>query len=95
MVEYNKITPEIAEQLKAIVGEKRFFVGDAINPDYSHDEMPIYGKFLPEAVCEVESTQEVSSILKLCSEKEFRMKQPVAYSSEKESGCGPDFHRNT
>ena len=45
MAKYNKVTPEIAEQLKAVVGEKRFFIGDDINPDYSHDEMPIYGKF--------------------------------------------------
>ncbi len=64
---YNKITPEIAEQLKAIVGADRFFAGDAINADYSHDEMPIYGKYFPEVVCEVESTEEVSAIMKICA----------------------------
>ena len=57
MAKYNKVTPEIAEQLKAIVGEKRFSYGDAVNADFSHDEMPIYGKVMPEAVCEVESTE--------------------------------------
>lgn len=64
---YNKVTPEIAEQLKAIVGDLRFSCGDAVNEDYSHDEMPLYGKYLPEAVCLVESTEEVSAIMKICS----------------------------
>ena len=64
---YNKVTPEIAEQLKAVVGDKRFFAGEAVSPDYSHDEMPIYGKYFPEVVCEVESTEEVSAIMKICS----------------------------
>ncbi len=67
MANYNKVTPEIAEQLKAVVGEKRFSAGEAVNPDYSHDEMPIYGKYFPEVVCEVESTEEVSAIMKICS----------------------------
>lgn len=68
MANYNPVTPEIAEQLKAIVGEKRFQYGDAVKEDYAHDEMPIYGKFYPEAVCEVESTEEVSAIMKICYE---------------------------
>ena len=67
MADYNKITPEIAEQLKAVVGVQRFSVGEAVNADFSHDEMPIYGKFFPEAVCEVMSTEEVSAIMKICS----------------------------
>ena len=67
MANFNTLTPELAEQLKAIVGEKRFQYGDKVKEDYSHDEMPIYGKFAPDAVCEVESTEEVSAILKLCS----------------------------
>ena len=68
MAQYNAVTPEIAEKLKAIVGAKRFFMGDDIDPNYSHDEMPIYGRKLPEAVCEVETTEEVSAIMKLCNE---------------------------
>lgn len=65
MAEYNIITPEIAEKLKAIVGENRFFMGEDIDPNYSHDEMPIYGSKMPEAVCEVETTEEVAAIMKL------------------------------
>ena len=68
MPEYNKITPALAEPLKAIVGPDRFFMGENIDPAYSHDEMPIYGKKLPDAVCEVESTEEVAAIMKICNE---------------------------
>ena len=71
MPEYNKITPAIAEQLKAIVGPDRFFMGESIDPAYSHDEMPIYGKKLPDAVCEVESTEEVAAIMKICNENKI------------------------
>ena len=35
MAAFNKITPEIAAQLKAVVGEKRFFAGETIDPGYS------------------------------------------------------------
>lgn len=66
MTKYNQVTPEIAEQLQAIVGAKRFFAGDAVKDDFSHDEMPIYGKYYPEVVCEAESTEEVSAILRVC-----------------------------
>jgi len=68
MSQFNPVTPEIAEQLKAIVGESRFQYGENVAPDFSHDEMPIYGKFPPEAVCEVESTEEVAAIMKICNE---------------------------
>ena len=67
MATYNRITPEIAAQLKAVVGEKRFFEGESIDPNYSHDEMPIYGKYYPEVAVDVESTEEVSEIMKICS----------------------------
>ena len=68
MAKYNKITAELAEKLKAIVGEDRFYFDGSIPEDYCHDEMPIYGKRFPEAVCEVESTEEVAAIMKLCNE---------------------------
>ena len=44
MAKYNKITAELAEKLKAIVGEDRFYFDGSIPEDYCHDEMPIYGK---------------------------------------------------
>ena len=67
MATYNKITPEIAEQLKAVVGERRFYQGEDIDPNYAHDEMPIYGKYMPEIAVDVETTEEVSGIMKICS----------------------------
>ena len=68
MAKFNPITAEIAEQLKAVVGEKRFQYGETVKEEYSHDEMPIYGKFAPEAVAEVETTEEVSKIMKICND---------------------------
>ena len=67
MAAYSKLTPETAEQLRAVVGARRFSAGEAVKEEYSHDEMPIYGKARPEAVCLVETTEEVSQIMKICS----------------------------
>ena len=65
MAEYNKLTPEIIEQLKAAA--PGHIVTEEINPDYARDEMPIYGKYMPDAAVDVESTEEVSEIMKICS----------------------------
>ena len=48
-MEFNKVTPEIVEQLKAIA-PGRAFAGDEINEDYAHDEMRFYGQKLPDVV---------------------------------------------
>ncbi|MBR1457108.1 MAG: FAD-binding oxidoreductase, partial [Oscillospiraceae bacterium] len=64
---YNKLTPELAEELKGIVGADQVLLGEDINEDYSRDEMPLYGKHMPEAVVFVQSTEEVSAIMKLAS----------------------------
>ena len=68
---YNKLTPALADELRQLLGEKRFQYGDGVKEAYSHDEMPIYGKVMPEAVCLVESTEEVSAIMKLCSREKI------------------------
>ena len=67
MAQYNTISPEVAAQLRAAVGEGRFFLREEVDPNYSHDEMPIYGKRLPEAAVDVETTEEVSAIMKICA----------------------------
>ncbi|MCJ7854797.1 FAD-binding oxidoreductase [Lachnospiraceae bacterium NSJ-143] len=67
MAQYNKVTAEVVEKLKAIA-PNRVFAGEEINEDYIHDEMPIYGKFAPEAVVEAASTEEISEIMKVCNE---------------------------
>ena len=46
----------------------RVFSGEAISTDYDHDEMTEYGHFMPEAVLQALSTQDVSAVLKYCNE---------------------------
>ena len=88
MTKYNQVTPEIAAQLQAIVGAKRFFAGDAVKDDFSHDEMPIYGKYYPEVVCEAESTEEVSAILRVCYENDIPV-TPRGAGTGLVGGCVP------
>ena len=64
---YQTLTPELLEQLTAIA-PGRVFAGSDINEDYSHDEMPIYGKATPEAVVEANSTEEIAAVMKFCNE---------------------------
>lgn len=46
----------------------RVFSGEAISTDYDHDEMTEYGHFLPEAVLQALSTEDVRAVLRYCSE---------------------------
>ncbi|MCR5089614.1 MAG: FAD-binding protein [Oscillospiraceae bacterium] len=68
MREYSKVTPEIAERIRSVVGEGRFYQGAGLDPCFGHDEMPIYGEFLPEAAVDAETTEEISEIMKICNE---------------------------
>ena len=43
--------------------------GETLNADYARDEMLEYGQFMPEAVLQVKSTDEVSQIMRYCNEK--------------------------
>lgn len=67
MSRYKEVTVEIIEKLKQIA-PKRVFVGNEINNDFSHDEMPIYGKVNPEILIEALTTEEISEIMKICNE---------------------------
>ncbi len=67
MAHYNRLCPEDAARLEKLVGPGCFHAGDSVKEAYSHDEMPIYGKRLPEAVILAQSTEEVSEIMKYCS----------------------------
>ena len=66
MSTFAELSTELADQLKAIVGEDNFQFGEDVNEDFSRDEMPIYGTKMPEAVVFPANTQEVSDIMKLC-----------------------------
>ena len=64
---YNKVSPEMIEAFQAIVPGKVHVNGD-INEDYSHDEMPIYGKAMPEVVIDGTTTEDIAKIVKICYE---------------------------
>lgn len=70
MSTYHLVSEELINQLKEIASN-RVFTGNEINEDYSHDEMPIYGKAMPEAVVEVITTEEVAAVMKLCNENKI------------------------
>ena len=61
------MTPEIIAQLEQVV-PGRVVVGADVNPDYSRDEMPIYGTRMPEVSIDVLTTEEVAGIVKICYE---------------------------
>lgn len=60
---YKKVSARDLKFLSRVAGGSRVFTGQDINADFTHDEMTEYGKFLPEVVVEVESTDEVSRIM--------------------------------
>ena len=49
----------------------RVFSGEAISTDYDHDEMTEYGHFMPEAVLQALTAEEISKVLAYCNEKEI------------------------
>ena len=65
---YNRITREDIEYFCKLLPE-RVFSGDNILTDYCHDEMTEYGTFMPEAVLQALSTDEISKVLKYCNER--------------------------
>ena len=67
MAQYNQLTPELIEKIKAVAPE-RVYVGADVNADYARDEMPIYGTRMPDLAIDVMSTEEVSAVMKICNE---------------------------
>jgi glycolate oxidase len=64
---YSKVTPQLIQEFKKIIPGK-VHEKEEINEDYSHDEMPIYGKGIPEVVIEATNTEDIAAIVKLCYE---------------------------
>ena len=64
---YNKVTPQLIQEFNKIIPGK-VHEKEEINEDYFHDEMPIYGKGIPEVVIEATNTEDIAAIVKLCYE---------------------------
>ncbi|MGV8878155.1 MAG: FAD-binding oxidoreductase [Sphingobacteriaceae bacterium] len=63
---FNRISPEILERIKTIVGEHILVLPDDVEK-YSHDETEDL-RYYPEVVVKPENTLQVSQLLKLCNE---------------------------
>jgi len=70
MAKYNQLTEELILQLQQ-AAPGHILTGDDINDDYSHDEMPIYGKKSPQVVFIAHSTEEVAAVVKVCNENKI------------------------
>ena len=65
--QYNPVTAEVIAELEKVV-PGRVVVGADVNPDYSRDEMPIYGTRMPDVSVDALTTEEVAGIVKVCYE---------------------------
>ena len=64
---FNRVTEADLAYFKELL-PGRVFSGEEISSDYDHDEMTIYGHYMPEAVLQALSTEDVSAVLKYCNE---------------------------
>ncbi|MBI6871453.1 FAD-binding oxidoreductase [Clostridium aciditolerans] len=60
--QYKKLDEKDIKFLIELLGEDRVFIGENINEDFSHDELGGISK-MPDAVVEVQNTEEVSKIM--------------------------------
>ena len=62
-MQYKKITNNDIEYFKSVCSSERIYTGNDIHDDFTHDEMPEYGKFTPELLVEALNAHEVSKIM--------------------------------
>ncbi|NLC34795.1 MAG: FAD-binding protein, partial [Erysipelothrix sp.] len=65
---YHQISEEDVAYFKTIVKEQDLYVGSQIHKQYTHDEMELYGKYLPDVVIKVENADEIQAIVKYCND---------------------------
>ena len=65
---YNKVTAADIAALQAILGEADVIFGEAINPDYAHDELGGISR-MPEVLVRVQNTQQVSAVMRHAYER--------------------------
>ena len=64
---YNKVTAADIAALEAMLAPGHVLTGEAINPDYAHDELGGISQ-MPEVLVRVRSTEEVSAVMKYAYE---------------------------
>ena len=89
---YGKLTSEIVQELKEIVGEKNVIVNREEMEDYSHDEVALSEliKHYPDAVVKPASTEEVSRIVKLAKREKIPI-TPRGAGTGLSGGCVPVY----
>ncbi|MDU6791345.1 MAG: FAD-binding oxidoreductase, partial [Anaerococcus sp.] len=70
MVNYNTVTDNVIEEIKNAVSGK-VYVGEEINIDFFHDEMPIYGEGQPELVVDATNAEEIAKVVKICNDNKI------------------------
>lgn len=65
---YKTIESSDIKYFKSITNPSNVYYKDAIHEQYSHDEMELYGKYMPELVIQVESAEEIKNVVKYCNE---------------------------
>lgn len=65
---YKTIESSDIKYFESITNPSNVYYKDAIHEQYSHDEMELYGKYMPELVIQVESAEEIQNIVKYCNE---------------------------
>lgn len=65
---YKKMDENDIARIAEITSPDRIKVGDEIEPEYYHDEMPNYGTYPPELYVEVIDKFEISKIMEYCNE---------------------------
>jgi glycolate oxidase len=83
-MQYKKITNNDIEYFKSVCSPDRVYVGDDIHDDFTHDEMPEYGKFRPELLVEALNVHEVSKIM----EYAYRNNIPITPRGSGTGLCG-------
>ena len=68
----------------------RVFAGDEISADYDHDEMTEYGHFMPEAVLQALTAEEISQVLAYCNERRIPV-TPRGAGTGLCGGCVPIY----
>ncbi|MBQ6322650.1 MAG: FAD-binding protein, partial [Lachnospiraceae bacterium] len=66
MSTFNRVSEQDLEYFRKLL-PGRVFSGEDISADYDHDEMTEYGHFMPEAVLQALSTQDVQAVLQYCN----------------------------